>query len=80
MTRPGTMSRYLKWIGAATLVLSACAEPPQIDKPREEMSQRERDSTVALSGLPGSQVVKQALDASDSEAARMRELDSAAAP
>jgi hypothetical protein len=74
------MNRYLKWIGAGALAVSACAEPPKIDKPREEMSQRERDSTVALSGLPGSQVVKQALDASDAEAARMRELDSASAP
>ena len=74
------MNRYLKWIGACGLALTACAESPKIDKPREEMSQRERDSTVALSRLPGSQVVRQALDASDSEAARLRELDSASAP
>lgn len=71
------MSRYLKWAVAGALALTACAEPPKIDKRRQDMSQRERDSTVALSRLPGSHVVKQALDASDSEAARVRALDSA---
>ena len=73
------MNRSLRWVIALTLPLTACAESPKIDRPREEMSQRERDSTVALSRLPGSQVVKQALDASDSEAARVRALDSASA-
>lgn len=71
------MNRYMRWITTGALALTACAEPPKIDKPREDMSQRERDSTVALSRLPGSQVVKQALDASDSEAARVRAMDSA---
>lgn len=71
------MNRYMRWILTGALPLTACAEPPKIDKPRAEMSQRERDSTVALSRLPGSQVVKQALDASDSEAARVRAMDSA---
>lgn len=71
------MNHYLRWTAAGALALTACAESPKIDKPREEMSQRERDSTVALSRLPGSHVVKQALGASDSEAARVRALDSA---
>jgi hypothetical protein len=73
------MNRYLKLVCAGALALAACAESPKIDKPREEMSQRERDSTVAISRLPGSQVVGQALDASDAEAARARALDSASA-
>ena len=73
------MNRYLRWISAGVLALTACAEPPKIDKPRDRMSQRERDSTVAISGLPGSPVVKRALGVSDSEAARVRALDSASA-
>lgn len=73
------MNRNLQWLIAGALALAACAESPGIDKPREEMSQRERDSTVALTRLPGSQVVGQALDVSDSEAARVRAMDSASA-
>ena len=74
------MNTYLRWAGVTLLVLTACAESPDIDKPRAAMSQRQRDSTVAISGLPGSQVVSQALRVSDSEAARVRALDSASSP
>ena len=61
----------------ALLILAGCAEPVNVDKPRSEMTQRERDSTVAISGLPGSKTVGQAIDISDSEARRAAALDSA---
>lgn len=69
---------YLPVLMALALIaVAGCAEEPKIDKPRSEMTQRERDSTVAISRLPGSQVVKQAMDVSDSEKARAAEFDSA---
>lgn len=57
-------------------LLSACAEPSKVDKPRSRMSQRERDSTIAESGLPGSGVVKKGLSIADAEARRQAMLDS----
>ena len=62
-------------LGAAAL--SGCAaEPPPIDKPRSQMTQRERDSTIAASGLPGSGVVKKGMVLADREAKRAALLDS----
>lgn len=58
------------------LALCACAEPPSVKKPRARMTQRERDSTIAESGLPGSAVVKKGLSISDAQARRAAELDS----
>ena len=55
----------------------ACAEPAKVDKPRSQMSQRERDSTIAESGLPGSGVVKKGMHVADIEANRAAMLDSA---
>ena len=57
-------------------LFSACAEPAKVDKPRSAMTQRERDSTIAESGLPGSQVVKKGMHIADIEARRAAVLDS----
>lgn len=62
---------------AMGLVLLACAacggdEPP----PRAEMTQRERDSVIGQSNLPGARGVQGALEASDTAAARQRRADS----
>jgi hypothetical protein len=43
------------------------------------MSQRERDSTIAASGLPGSGVVKKGMHIADVEAQRAAMLDSVTA-
>jgi len=67
-------SRILKWI---LFVLTACAEPAKIEKPRAQMTQRERDSTIAISGLPGAAVVKKGMDMADAGAKRAAMLDSA---
>jgi hypothetical protein len=58
------------------LVLVACAEPPAVGKPRSEMTQREKDSILAESGLPGSGVVKKGMNMADAQAKRAAMLDS----
>jgi hypothetical protein len=42
---------------------------------KRELTERERDSTIGASVLPGAGVVKRAMSASDSAAARARSLD-----
>jgi hypothetical protein len=68
--------KVLTAIAGALTLLAACAEPPKVEKPRSEMSQRERDSTIAASGLPGSGVVKKGMHIADIEAKRAAMLDS----
>lgn len=58
------------------LALAACAEPSRAGKPRSQMTQREKDSVVAASGLPGSGVVKKGMRMADAEARRAAMLDS----
>jgi hypothetical protein len=69
------MTRLLIIPGA--LLLFACAEPSKVKKPRSEMTELERDSTIAESGLPGSGVVKRGLKLRSVEAAHAAALDSA---
>lgn len=64
-------------IAVAVLVASACAAPVKVEKPRDEMSQREKDSVLAASGLPGSGVVKKAMAMSDAQARQQAAADSA---
>jgi hypothetical protein len=47
---------------------------------RDTMTQRQRDSVLGQSGLPGASGVTKALGASDSAKARQAQLDSAARP
>ena len=56
--------------------LAACAEPPRYKKPRSEMTELEKDSAIAASGLPGSGVVKRGLSIADAERKRQAMLDS----
>jgi len=60
------------------LAVVACAEPPAVGKPRSEMTQREKDSILAESGLPGSGVVKKGMNMADAQAKRAAMLDSIA--
>ena len=57
-------------------LLAACAAPSKVEKPRSQMTERERDSTIAASGLPGSGVVKKGLSIADVEARRQAMFDS----
>jgi hypothetical protein len=68
------------WLPSLAVLLTACAEAPEIRKPRSEMTRRERDSTIAESGLPGAGVVKRAMNVADAEARRAAEYDSISEP
>jgi hypothetical protein len=54
--------------------LTACAEEP--DK-RANLSQREKDSIIARSQIPGARAVKTSMTSADSASARQARLDSA---
>lgn len=58
------------------LILSGCAEEPKFEKARSDMTQREKDSVIAESGLPGSGVVKKGLSIADGQAKRAAMMDS----
>ncbi len=60
------------------LLMVACAEPPKLTKTRAEMSQRERDSVIGASRLPGAGVVRKGMSMSDAQTARAAMLDSLA--
>ena len=60
---------------AGLLALSACAEAPEIEKPYAERSQRERDSVIANSKLPGAPVLKKAMAISDAQARKIAEQE-----
>ena len=71
------MRTQLVRVAIIVLGAGACAAPVKFDKPRAEMTQRERDSTIAASGLPGSAVVKKALSMSDAQEKEEAIIDSA---
>jgi hypothetical protein len=59
------------------IVLVACADTKQKPaKTRDQMTQREKDSVLGESGLPGAQGVTKALKMSDSVAAIRKRQDS----
>ena len=60
----------------SALLLAGCAAEPKFDKPRAQMTQREKDSVIAASGLPGSGVVKKGMQIADGQARRAAMLDS----
>ena len=77
LKRQISMTKSVLTAALMAVTVSACAaEPPPIGKARSEMTQRERDSTIAASGLPGSGVVKSGMKIADREAKRAAMLDS----
>jgi hypothetical protein len=58
------------------LILASLACGPKSESPKRPASERERDSVLGASRLPGARGVRGALDASDSAAARNSRLDS----
>jgi hypothetical protein len=61
-------------------VCLACASDDTGANRRDTMTQRQRDSVLAKSGIPGAQGVGKALNAADSAKARQAQLDSALRP
>ena len=68
--------RNIMLLAVTSLLMVACAEPPNVGKPRAEMTERERDSTIAESGLPGAGVVKRGMAMADAQAKHAAMLDS----
>jgi hypothetical protein len=62
-------------IAALAIGISACAK----DEPdaRRDLTQREKDSILGASTIPGAKAVKRAITSADSAAARQARLDSA---
>jgi hypothetical protein len=62
-------------LGVLAVALAACAE----DEPdqRANLTQREKDSILAGSQIPGARAVKKSMSSADSATARQTRLDSA---
>lgn len=63
----------MRWIVFCVLLAAACTSD---NSPARPATQRERDSVLGASKLPGAQGVRGALKAADSAAARNARLDS----
>jgi len=63
------------WLGITVILTGGCSSSSSSQK---TMTQRERDSAIGSSKLPGAQGVRGALGAADSAAARNARLDSVA--
>ena len=55
---------------ASLVFLSGCAQEASEEKTQTPMTQRQRDSTIAASKLPGASAVGKALEIADSAAVR----------
>jgi hypothetical protein len=55
-------------------LLAACTEEGG-DTPKKELTQRQRDSVLSETGLPGAELVGTALEAADTMDARTKKLD-----
>ena len=58
------------------LIVAACASKDTQANRRDTMTQRQKDSVLGQSGLPGAQGVTKALRAADSAKAHQAQLDS----
>ena len=69
-------NRGLALAGAiVTLALAGCTKDEPVSKPVR--SQREKDSILANSQIPGAKAVKRAMKSADSASARQARLDTA---
>lgn len=64
----------------AALLFLACGSGDADRTAADTLTQRQRDSVVGASGLPGAQGIQRALEAADSAAARNRRLEEAEDP
>lgn len=66
----------MKRLVLAALLTVGCSRSDTVANDRDTMTQRQRDSVLAQSGLPGAKGVGKALSAADSIRARNAQLDS----
>lgn len=73
------MHKSVLYAGGMSLVAAlACGSGEQAET-QPKLTQRQRDSAIGASSLPGARGVTRALDAADSAAARSSRLDSLSA-
>jgi hypothetical protein len=72
--------RFCRLAVPLTALLCACSSPETAQNRRDTMTQRQKDSVLAQSQLPGAEGVGKALRAADSAKARQARLDSASRP
>ncbi len=70
-----TLRHLARILVPATLLAGCVADDPQANR-RDTMTQRQKDSVLGQSGLPGAQGVTKALRAADSAKARQARQDS----
>jgi len=70
--------RYL--VALPVVLLVAACSSSQSGNRRDTMTQRQKDSVLGQSGLPGAQGVTKALRAADSVKARQARVDTASNP
>jgi hypothetical protein len=69
--------RYSLGLICCVVFVAGCNDKPAEFKPRSEMTQREKDSILGASSLPGAPVVSRALGAADISATHNAATDSA---
>ena len=68
------MKIAILFVLVVALLAAACSKDGE-DSQKKELTQRQRDSVLAETGLPGAKVVGTALEAADSTEARAKRLD-----
>jgi hypothetical protein len=72
-----TSMRFRAWLALAGIVgLSACSPEADRTSARAPLTEHQRDSVLATSGVPGATVVDKAMAASDSVAAHAARMNS----
>jgi protein involved in sex pheromone biosynthesis len=69
------MKKLIFVTAASVLLLGACGGKTEENKP--QLTEREKDSVLAGSRIPGAKAVGRAMTSADSAAARQARLDSA---
>lgn len=69
-----SVSRLGFALAAFTLATAACSKDETV---KRDLTQREKDSILGASQIPGAKAVKRSLTSADSAAARQARLDSA---
>ena len=76
-TRQRSMRIHFRSILLITIIVAGCSNGDDNSNQRKKLTERERDSVLSQSGLPGARVVGRALTAADSETSHTMQLDSA---
>ena len=69
------MSSRMLAVALVVALLGACAEEPKLTMDRDTMTQRQKDSVLGTTKIPGASNIPKAQRAADSLSARARALD-----